>query len=141
MTDQNLLVCLLSENAKMPSRTNESAGYDLSASESVVVPARGMAIIPTGLALTVPSGTYGRIAPRSGLSCKHTSIGAGVIDRDYTGEIKIVFFNHADSALKIAAGDRVAQLILEMHKICPVMCVESLTSTARGTHGFGSSGV
>ncbi len=56
---------------------------------------------------------YGRIAPRSGLVCKGISIGAGVVDPDYTGEIKVVIFNHGKDAHDFCQGDRIAQLILE----------------------------
>merc|ERR1719401_748897 len=90
----------------------------------------------------MPWGTYARIAPRSGLAAKrmiHT--GAGVVDFDYRGEVGVVLFNHGTDDFVVAAGDRIAQLILE--KVAMVGCeeVESLDSTGRGAGGFGSTGV
>lgn len=62
----------------------------------------------------MPAGTYGRIAPRSGLAVKNfIDVGAGVIDADYRGQVKILLFNHADVDFEVKEGDRVAQLILE----------------------------
>ena len=62
-----------------------------------VVPARGKAVVRTGLAIAIPHGTYARIAPRSGLAVKHfVDTGAGVVDEDYRGEVGVVLFNHGD---------------------------------------------
>ena len=62
----------------------------------------------------MPDGTYGRIAPRSGLASKHfIDTGAGVIDADYRGEVKVLLFNHAESDFEVKEGERVAQLVLE----------------------------
>ena len=94
-----LVVKKLSNKATIPSRGSKlSAGYDLSAAYDIVVPARGKALVMTDLAVVIPDGCYGRIAPRSGFSWKkHTDIGAGVIDADYRGNIGIVVFNHGDN--------------------------------------------
>lgn len=63
-----------------------------------MVPARGKCIVKTGLAIKTPSGTYGRVAPRSGLAAKHgIDTGAGVIDEDYRGEVGVILFNHSDA--------------------------------------------
>ena len=77
-----LQVKRLTESSKLPFRGSEfSAGYDLYASEPAVVKSKNRALVPTGIAISVPPGTYGRIAPRSGLAVKHgIDIGAGVID-------------------------------------------------------------
>ena len=132
----------LTESSKLPSRGSEfSAGYDIYASESVVVKSKDRALVPTGIAISVPMGTYGRIAPRSGLAVKHgIDVGAGVIDFDYLGEIMIVMFNHGDFDYTINAGDRVAQLILEKIETPAVLEVKELQNTARGMSGFGSTG-
>ena len=64
--------------------------------------------------IKVPRGTYGRVAPRSGLAWKnHIDIGAGVVDEDYRGNVGVVMFNHSDSEFIVKAGDRVAQLVCE----------------------------
>ena len=90
----------------------------------------------------VPEGTYGRIAPRSGLAVKHgIQVGAGVIDSDYTGELKVVLFNHNNKKYNIKPGFRIAQLILEQCVTPEVVEVDDLDTTDRGNNGFGSTGV
>jgi deoxyuridine 5'-triphosphate nucleotidohydrolase len=119
-----------------------SAGLDLSAAEATVIPSRGKGIVKTGLQMAVPNGTYGRIAPRSGLAWKKfIDVGAGVIDGDYRGEVGVVLFNHGADDLVVAAGDRVAQLVLERISFAEPTLVESLEDTKRGAGGFGSTGV
>lgn len=132
----------LSDTAIIPTRGSEvSAGWDLYASQEVVVPARGKAIIATDIAIAVPVGFYGRVAPRSGMAWKkHTDIGAGVIDADYRGPIGVVMFNHSDEDLQIESGDRVAQLVIEQISMAPLTEVESLDDTERGVGGYGSTG-
>ena len=97
-------------------------------------------MIKTDLAIKVPSGTYGRIAPRSGLALKHgIDVGAGVIDQDYRGNVKIILFNHGDSDYAIEQGERIAQLILEKIEIVELQEVQDFISTERGERGFGST--
>ena len=68
----------------------------------------------TDIQIAVPEGTYGRVAPRSGLAHKHfIDVGAGVIDRDYRGNVGVILFNFGTSAFKVNKGDRIAQLICE----------------------------
>ncbi|GAA6029566.1 hypothetical protein JCM8097_000941 [Rhodosporidiobolus ruineniae] len=138
----SFLVQRLSESAKLPHRGSAlAAGYDLSSAEDKVIPAQGKALISTGLAIAVPEGTYGRVAPRSGLASKHMiDTGAGVIDADYRGEVKVLLFNHAKEDFQINTGDRIAQLILERIATPDVQEVESLSETVRGAGGFGSTG-
>jgi dUTP pyrophosphatase len=136
-----LKVNLLNENAIAPKRGSEgAAGYDLFSSEDIEVGPHSQALIPTGIAIQMPDGVYGRIAPRSGLSLKHTITSAGVIDPDYRGEIKVIFFNLSEDPINILAGHRVAQLILEKFTIADVF-VTDLSSTERSDAGFGSTGV
>ncbi|KAL8655982.1 MAG: hypothetical protein Q9210_000550 [Variospora velana] len=94
-----LLVKKLSPSAKAPTRGSAfAAGYDIYASKPTSVPARGKALVETDIAIAVPEGTYGRIAPRSGLAVKNfIDTGAGVIDADYRGQVKVLLFNHADT--------------------------------------------
>ena len=107
-----------------------------------VVPARGKAMFKTDIAVAVPTGTYGRVAPRSGLALKHgIDVGAGVIDEDYRGNVGVILFNHSDVDFPVAAGDRVAQLVLERIETPLVEVCEDLTETVRGDGGFGSTGV
>ncbi len=96
----------------------------------------------TDLSLAIPPGTYGRIAPRSGLALKHAiGVGAGVIDADYTGPIGVILFNHGQNDFTIKIGDRIAQLILEQILTPPVVQVKDIQHTERGSQGFGSTGV
>lgn len=83
----------------------------------------------------------GRIAPRSGLASKNfIDTGAGVIDADYRGQVKVLLFNHADTDYAIKEGDRIAQLILERIVTPDVVEVQELEESVRGAGGFGSTG-
>ena len=130
-------------NARLPVRGTEgAAGYDLAAAEATVVPAHGKCLVKTGLRIALPSGCYGRIAPRSGLTIKKfIDVGAGVVDTDYRGEVGVVLFNFSDSDFMVNMGDRVAQLILEKIKTPVVKELDSLGGTDRGDKGFGSTGI
>ena len=110
-----LFVVKLSDKAILPTRGSaQAAGYDLYSAVNVSIPPHQKAIVKTDLSIRVPEGTYGRIAPRSGLAAKHfIHVGAGVIDRDYTGNVGVVLFNHAESEFNVKEGDRIAQLICE----------------------------
>lgn len=87
-----LRVKKLSENATLPKRGSEkAAGYDLCASSDLAIPPMSRAVVPTDLSIAVPAGTYGRVAPRSGLAVKNfIDVGAGVIDEDYRGPVGVV---------------------------------------------------
>ena len=92
--------------------------------------------------MAIPHGNYGRIAPRSGLAVKKMiDVGAGVIDSDYRGEVKVLLFNFGAEDFKVCKGDRIAQLIIEKYTITSIQEVENLSSTERGEAGFGSTGV
>ena len=118
-----------------------SAGLDLTSCEDVVILAHGKALVSTGIAMSIPQGHYGRIAPRSGFSYRcHTDIGAGVIDSDYRGEVKVLIFNLSSESTEIRKGDKIAQIIIEKHAPLSPKLVTSLDNTVRGENGFGSSG-
>jgi len=137
-----MLKVILGENASMPTLgSGQSAGFDLYSAEKITLEAKGKAIIPTNLKIQVPKGTYGRIAPRSGLAWKKfIDVGAGVIDADYRGNVGVVLFNHSNEDVVFEIGDRVAQLILEKYETAVVVCVDELDDTYRGSGGFGSTG-
>jgi dUTP pyrophosphatase len=137
-----LLCKRLSENAKLPTRgSSHAAGYDLYSAQEVTIAAEGKALVKTDIAVAIPEGHYGRVAPRSGLAWKHhIDCGAGVIDRDYRGNVGVILFNLAKQEFKIKQGDRIAQLILEKISTPPVVEVEDLDKTDRGSGGFGSTG-
>eukprot|EP01006_Ploeotia_vitrea_P057847 TRINITY_DN68364_c0_g1_i1.p1 TRINITY_DN68364_c0_g1~~TRINITY_DN68364_c0_g1_i1.p1 ORF type:complete len:163 (+),score=21.34 TRINITY_DN68364_c0_g1_i1:25-513(+) len=139
---QKLLVQKITPNATLPVRGSQlAAGYDLTSAYDGVVPARGKALIKTDLAIEVPLGTYGRIAPRSGLAWKHSiDVGAGVIDADYRGNVGVILFNYSDTDFQVSRGDRIAQLVLEQICTPEIEEVASLVGTQRGEGGFGSTG-
>ena len=105
----------LSPDTKLPTKaTKKSIGYDIYAINNLQVPANNNQLIDTGLAMTPPQGSYIRITPRSGLaSKKKIQIDAGVIDPDYTGEIKVLLLNHSSKPFQVNQGDKIAQIILE----------------------------
>jgi len=141
-TEMKLLIKKLSPNAITPTRASPgSVGYDLYSTETMSIGAHERGIVCTGIAATIPMGVYGRVAPRSGLSVKHgIQTGAGVIDPDYTGELKVILFNHGTERFDIKQGDRIAQLILEKCDTPLIEEVQEINDTQRGTKGFGSSG-
>ena len=132
----------LSHNARLSERgSTHAAGYDLFSAIDTVIPSKGKGIVPTDLSISIPHGTYARIAPRSGLAAKHfIDVRAGVIDYDYRGPVGAVIFNFGDTDFPVKQGDRIAQLILERIITPEVVEVESLTETERGEGGFGSTG-
>lgn len=137
-----LQVKVLSDLATVPKRSSiGAAGYDLFSAEKTTVPAHGKAIVKTDIAIACLSGTYGRIAPRSGLAVKHfIDVGAGVIDEDYRGNIGVVLFNHGEQNFEVNIGDRIAQLIFEVIVTPNIIKVNTLPSTIRGFNGYGSTG-
>lgn len=139
----NLRVKKVTPNATLPTRGSGGAvGYDLYSTDEIVVPPTHRALIGTGIAVVLPVGVYGRVAPRSGLAVKHgIQVGAGVVDPDYTGEIKVVLFNHGDKDFEVRRGDRIAQLILERCETPDIEEVGAIDETQRGSTGFGSTGV
>jgi dUTP pyrophosphatase len=132
-------------HAVVPTRaTKGAAGYDLSACEDAVIPARGWKMVDTGIALQIPSFVYARVAPRSGLTLKKgLDVGAGVVDSDYRDSIRVILFNHSDVDFEVKTGDRIAQLIFEHVHTPPLLLVDymEMANTERGLGGFGSTGV
>jgi dUTP pyrophosphatase len=150
-TSQKFAIAKVVDHATLPVRANPfDAGLDISSCGNAIVPARGKAIIDTGIAIQFPNDCYARIAPRSGLAAKNgLDVGAGVIDYGYTNRIKVILFNHTDVDYEVKSGDRIAQLIFE--KIYTPLNLEvvqyddilnyAFSDSARGLSGFGSTGV
>ena len=101
-------VILVDKNARIPSKSSEfAAGYDLRAVDDVVVGVGERKIVSTGLRISCPEGTYGRIAPRSGLALKNgLDVMAGVIDPDYIGIVGVVLINFGELPFNIKVGDQ-----------------------------------
>jgi dUTP pyrophosphatase len=124
---------------------SDDAGYDLCAREDATIPAGGgRAIVPTGLAIAIPSGYAGLVFPRSGLAMKHgVSVlnGPGLIDPQYRGELKVLLVNTDPSATyDIHRGDRIAQLVVQKVEYVEWQEVDALDVTERDSFGFGSTG-
>ena len=136
--------------ARMPERSySTDAGYDLFSHEPCVIPPGTNYLVKTGIAVRLPKppiqglSVYGRIAERSGLSLKNMiNIGGGVIDTNYTGDLGVILFNNGEDTFKIAKGDKIAQLIVEVCMTPDSEEVHDITSTVtpRGSDGFGSTG-
>ena len=99
----------------MPTKGSRmAAGHDIYAQEKGLVPAKGQILVGTRIAIGLPKGTYGRLAARSGMASKNgIAVGGGVIDADYTGEVKVILVNHGEEDYQFKAGNRNAQLIVE----------------------------
>jgi dUTP pyrophosphatase len=144
-----LHVTKLIPTAQLPVRASaDAAGYDLFSTDSYVVLPGRRCVVSTGISVQLPPGTYGRIAPRSGLAVKHgLDTLAGVIDPDYTGEVKVVLQNtDLVQPFVIRPGYRIAQLILENYTVVDVVEIASentglVDPATRGSAGFGSTGL
>ncbi len=144
---EQLKIKKLKENAKIPTRgTQGSAGLDLCAciDESITLNCGDTALIPTGIAIALPSADYGAfVFPRSGIAVKH-GIGllnsVGVIDSDYRGEIMVGVINQKRESYTIEPGERIAQMVIMPVSTMPVSEVEVLDDTERADGGFGSTG-
>ncbi|HEY6803894.1 MAG TPA: dUTP diphosphatase [Pyrinomonadaceae bacterium] len=132
----------LDERAVLPTRGSVfSAGLDLYSIDEMTIPAGRRILARTGIAVAVPVGFYGRVAPRSGLAVKNgLDVLAGVIDADYRGEICCALLNTGDEAIHLPAGSRLCQLIIEQIITPEPQWTEELDETARGAGGFGSTG-
>tara|TARA_B100001093_G_scaffold301272_1_gene287341 strand:- start:346 stop:786 length:441 start_codon:yes stop_codon:yes gene_type:complete len=141
-----ILIKKLTKNVSLPKyATDGSSGVDLAANLEQVIEIKPgkIAIIPTGLAVSIPRNFEIQIRPRSGLAAKNqVSVlnTPGTIDSDYRGEIKIILINLSNKNFLVNSGDRVAQMVL-----CPIIKatfkeVDNLENTTRGFGGFGSTG-
>ncbi len=122
-----------------------SAGMDVRADMegSVILKPLQRAMIPTGLFVEIPAGYEIQVRPRSGLAAKHgiTVLNApGTIDADYRGEIKVILVNLSDQEFEIKPAERIAQLVVAAHEKAEWVETDSLSDTARGEGGFGSTG-
>ena len=125
----------------------DAAGLDLPAAvpqDAPLMLAPGKhALVPTGLAIALPAGFEAQVRPRSGLAAKHgvTVLNSpGTIDADYRGEISVILINHGEAAFTIRRGERIAQMVIAPVVQAQLVPVTVLTSTDRGSGGFGSTG-
>lgn len=134
-------------NQQLPAyATPLSAGMDLRANidEPITLKPMQRRIIPTGLYMALPAGYEAQVRPRSGLALKHgiTVLNSpGTIDADYRGELGVLLINLSDEDFTIAAGERIAQMVVARHEQAELLEVEQLDSTERGEGGYGHTGV
>ncbi|HEX8427696.1 dUTP diphosphatase [Hymenobacter sp.] len=126
-------------------QTAHAAGLDVRANltEPVTLKPLQRFLVPTGLFLEIPVGYEMQVRPRSGLAYKH-GIGIvnspGTIDADYRGELKVLLVNLSDTEFVVQDGERIAQLVVARHEVIAWQPTETLSETARGTGGYGSTG-
>jgi dUTP pyrophosphatase len=128
-------------------QTAHAAGLDLPAAvpedhSLTLLPGRS-ALVPTGLMIALPEGYEAQVRPRSGLAAKHgvTVLNApGTVDADYRGEISVLLINHGAEPFTIKRGERIAQMVIAPVARAELVAVSELSSTARGSGGYGSTG-
>lgn len=134
----------LHEDAVVPAYAHPGdAGLDLTSVEEVVLAPGARAAVPTGLAMAIPDGWVGLVHPRSGLARRHgitVANAPGTIDAGYRGEVLVLMVNLGDEEVRLDAGERVAQLLLQRVGIAEISEVDELDDTSRGSGGFGSTG-
>jgi len=132
----------LDPRAILPSRGSVSAaGLDIYVIEELTISPGERCLARTGLAVAIPEGYYGRLAPRSGLATKKgLDTMAGVIDADYRGEIGCLLYNAGNEIIHMPAGSKICQLIIEKIIKPAAVWVDEITDTDRGSSGFGSTG-
>ena len=117
------------------------AGYDIYANEDVEIPPYEQKLIGTGLHIEIPDGVVGIIKEKSGLALKGVMIGAGVIDPNYRGEVKVLVRNFSKEVLRVEKGQKIAQILFLPFKNFDLVETEELSETERGGQGFGSTGL
>jgi len=141
-----LNVKLLRAEAKAPTiaHPGEDLGYDIYSAEDIVIELRGAAVVPTGIAIEIVAqggeAMGALLRDKSSLAARRLITTAGVIDAGYRGEIKVVMENLSDASARIAAGDKIANLIPYPVLTGNVQIVQSLGESSRKAGGFGSSG-
>lgn len=128
-------------------QTAHAAGLDLLAAvpddKPLIMQPGARALVPTGLTIAVPPGFEAQVRPRSGLALKHgiTVLNSpGTVDADYRGEVSVLLINHGEEPFTIRRGERIAQLVVATVAQANLVAVSSLSSTDRGSGGFGSTG-
>jgi dUTP pyrophosphatase len=132
----------LDPRAILPARGSVmAAGLDIFVIEDLTIRPGERALGRTGLAVAIPAGYYGRVAPRSGLASKHgLDVLAGVIDADYRGEIGCLLYNAGSEIIELPAQSKICQLIIEKIITPDAVWADDIKETERGSGGFGSTG-
>lgn len=141
MVKRESVAVMLDEGAKLPTIAyGQSAGYDLYARETQIVPARESAKFDTGVHIELKEGTAGLLVSKSGLNMNHGILSDGLIDAGYTGSIRVKLYNNSGYDYTVHAGDKISQLVIIPVQTPELKVVDHLTETERGNNGFGSSG-
>jgi|SRR6056300_3337 dUTP pyrophosphatase len=148
---RNLEVKVLENGFGLPLpkyETEGAAGLDLFAAtkenKKILIAPNSAEMIPTGIAIAVPSGYEAQIRPRSGLAVKNgiTVLNSpGTIDSDYRGEILVILINHSKKDFEVVRGMRIAQMVISKIEQFNLISVDELNTTDRGKDGFGSTGI
>ena len=136
------------EGLALPAYQSElAAGLDLLAAvpegAPIILAPGKYALVPTGISMALPPGYEAQVRPRSGLAAKHgvTVLNApGTVDADYRGEIGVPLINHSDVPFTVRRGERIAQMVIASVVQAELVPVAALSTTARGSGGFGSTG-
>lgn len=143
----NVRIARLPSNPDLPLPTRQTAhaaGYDVASAEPDFVLALGeRRLVGTGLTFEIPEGWEMQVRPRSGLALKHGITlpnAPGTIDADYRGELRVILQNGGAEPVTIKRGERIAQLVFARHESPALIEAESVSETARGAGGFGSTG-
>jgi dUTP pyrophosphatase len=137
-----LLFKRLDQQAVLPTRGSAlAAGLDIYSIEALTIQPGQRVLARTGLAVAIPEGHYGRLAPRSGLALKKgLDVLSGVIDSDYRGEIGCLLYNTSDETIQLPAQSKICQLVIEKIITPTAVWSENISDTERGSGGFGSTG-
>jgi dUTP pyrophosphatase len=139
----NIEINLINELAKIPTKSREDdAGYDLYATEEVVIKPMERKLVKTGITLSIPTGFYAHISDRSGMALKRGAHCLGkIVDPSFRGEIGVILYNtDMYEPIKISISDRIAQVIFKKYENIDFVICDKLNSSTRQDLGYGSSG-
>jgi dUTP pyrophosphatase len=144
--EEPIVFCTGSTETIPEYQSDGASGADVRASlgQELVIAPGGRALVPTGLRLQIPRGLEAQVRPRSGLAARHgiTVLNApGTIDSDYRGEVQVILVNLGQEEFRIKSGDRIAQLVFSPVVRVIFQARPLIDETARGSGGFGSTGI
>lgn len=144
MTDVNIKIQKVHSDATIPTYAHhDDACCDLYSVEDITVPVGQIRLVPTGIAIEIPSGWEVQVRPRSGLALKHgisINNSPGTVDAQYRNEIRVLLINHGDKPFTVKKGDRIAQMCIKPVYKMNFEEVDELSDSERGLGGWGSTG-
>jgi dUTP pyrophosphatase len=138
----NIEIKLINNNSKIPTKSDDDAGYDIYSTEDFFIKPMERCLVKTGISMSIPLGYYGHISDRSGMALKKGAHCLGkIVDPSYRGEIGVILLNtDMYETIKIQKGDRIAQIIFKKYETVNFIQSENLSETERDCNGYGSSG-